>query len=293
MCKWFQGPTVLQWGGAGGASSPQPISTRQARGPCGRAYSPRAAQTRPRDPGPNSTTNYSVTSCHYNYHHNRVLTECALAVLSIGHGQQDDERAIDIHCIEELSQQLNKTSDQLAYIRKVLDSFVSGQTPAVVTAASRTASGPAPASGSGCLPQGQATSLPQPSTASGSVNPSITPLAVITSAGMPPQPAMQVSFKQVRTFRIMLKLWLSRAMPITPQRLTFLSHSFPWTSNHGFHWGGYSCTGPVSELSPASTTAGSYYYWTVQGSPSQHHGQHLLQQRWAIINLAAPGTLPL
>ena len=99
--------------------------------------------------------------------------ECALAVLSTRFGQHDKERTTERCHIKELSQQLNETSDQLAYIRKVLDSLVSGQTPAAVTAASSTASSPAPSSGSGCLPLGQATSLSQPSTASGSVNPSI------------------------------------------------------------------------------------------------------------------------
>ena len=94
-------------------------------------------------------------------------------MLSTRLGQQGKERAKDRHHIEELSQQLNNTSDQLAYIRKVLDHLVSGQTPAAVTAASRIASGPAPSSGSGHFPLGQAASLPQPSTASGSVKPSI------------------------------------------------------------------------------------------------------------------------
>ena len=163
-----------------------------------------------------------------------VSMECALAVLSTRLGQQGEERATDRCHIEELSQQLNETSDQLAYIRKVLDSLVSGQVLAVVTAASSTASGPAHSSGSGCLPLGQATSFPQPSTASGSMNPL---LVVITSAGMLPQPAAQVSFRQAGTFRIMFKLWPSWAMPMTPQSLTPLGHSFPWTSYHGFHQG--------------------------------------------------------
>ena len=102
-----------------------------------------------------------------------VLMECALAVLFTRLGQQSEERAKDRCCIKELFQHLNETSYQFAYIRKVLDHLVSCQTLAVVTAASNTTSGPAPSSNSGCLPLGQAASLPQPSTASGSVNPSI------------------------------------------------------------------------------------------------------------------------
>ena len=92
--------------------------------------------------------------------------------------------------MKELSQQLTETSDQFAYIRKV-DHLISIQTlaltAAVVTAASSTASGLAPSSGSSCFPLGQATLLQgtglplvsqaslfiaQPSTASCSVSPS-------------------------------------------------------------------------------------------------------------------------
>ena len=121
-----------------------------------------------------------------------VFTECALAALSNRLGQQGKERAKDRYHIEELFQQLTETSDQLAYIRKVLEHLISGQTPAptatVVTSASSTVSRPAPSSGSSCLPPEQTTSLPgigippvshaslfiaQSSTASGSVNPSI------------------------------------------------------------------------------------------------------------------------
>ena len=117
----------------------------------------------------------------------RVLTECALAALSTGLGQQGEERAKDRCHIKELSQQLTETRDQPAYIRKVLDHLISGQTPAP-TATVATASGPAPSSGCGCLLAGQATSLPgtgialasqaslfiaQSSTASDSVNLSV------------------------------------------------------------------------------------------------------------------------
>ena len=113
-----------------------------------------------------------------------ISTECALATLSTRLGQQGKERAKDRHGIDEISQQLTETSDQLTYIRKVLNHLVSGQNLAP-TAASSTVSEPAP---SGCLLPGQAVSLPsieippvsqaslfiaQSNTASGSVNPSI------------------------------------------------------------------------------------------------------------------------
>ena len=121
-----------------------------------------------------------------------VLTEDSQAVLSTRLGQQGKERAKDRCCIGELSQQLTETNDQIAYIKKVLDCLISGQTlaptAAAVTPASSTAPGPAPPSDSGCLPLGQATSLlgirtpkvsqaslfiAQSSTASGSAHPSI------------------------------------------------------------------------------------------------------------------------
>ena len=93
-----------------------------------------------------------------------VLTEGVLAVLSTRLGQQGEERAKDRCCIKELSQQLSETNDQLAYIKKVLDCLISGQTlaptAAAVTPASSMASMPAPSSGSSCLLLGQATSLP-------------------------------------------------------------------------------------------------------------------------------------
>ena len=93
----------------------------------------------------------------------RVSTEDALAVLSTRLGQQGEERAKDRCHIEKLSQQLTETNDQLAYIKKVLDWLVSGQTlvptAVVVTPASSTASGPAPPLGISCLPPGQVTLL--------------------------------------------------------------------------------------------------------------------------------------
>ena len=87
-----------------------------------------------------------------------VLTECALAPSPTRLGQQGGERAKDRCYIKELSQQLTETSDQLAYIRKVLDHLVLGQTlapmAAVVTPACNTASGPAPSSGKQLPPTG-------------------------------------------------------------------------------------------------------------------------------------------
>ena len=115
-----------------------------------------------------------------------VSTECTLAALSTRLGQQGEEREKDRCYIGELSQQLTEMSDQLVYIRKVLDHLISGQTLAP-TATSSTTSRPAPSLSSGCLPPGQATSLSdtgippvsqtslfiaQLSTASGIVNPS-------------------------------------------------------------------------------------------------------------------------
>ena len=161
-----------------------------------------------------------------------VLMGCALAVLSTRLGQQGKERAKDRCLIEELPWQLNETNNQLAYITKVLDHLISGQTPAAVTGASSTASGPSPSSDSGCLPLWQAASLPQPSTASGSVNAS---KVVITLADMYLWPATQVSFRQAGTFKIMLKCWPSRAMPMIPLWLTFPGHSFPQTFHHSVH----------------------------------------------------------
>ena len=80
-----------------------------------------------------------------------ILTECALAALSTRLGQQCEERAKDRHHIEELSQQLTETSYQLAYIKKVLDCLILGQTlaptAAAVTHASSTPSGPVPIQG--------------------------------------------------------------------------------------------------------------------------------------------------
>ena len=89
-----------------------------------------------------------------------VLMECALGVSSTRLGQQGKERAKDRCCIKELSQQLTETSDQLAYIRKVLDHLYCGQTPAPTAAMVTAASRLAPSSGSGCFPPGQAASLP-------------------------------------------------------------------------------------------------------------------------------------
>ena len=87
-----------------------------------------------------------------------VSTECTLAALSTRLGQQGEEREKDRCYIGELTQQLTETSDQLVYIRKVLDHLISGQTLAP-TATSSTTSRPAPSLSSGCLPPGQATSL--------------------------------------------------------------------------------------------------------------------------------------
>ena len=50
--------------------------------------------------------------------------ECALTALSTRLGQQGEERAKDRCHIKEVSLQLTKTSDQLVYIRKVLDHVV-------------------------------------------------------------------------------------------------------------------------------------------------------------------------
>ena len=99
-----------------------------------------------------------------------AATECALAVLSTRLGQQSEEMARDGGHTEELSHQLNETSNQLTYISKVLDCLISGQTPATTPAAVTVAS--LPTSGSSFPSLGQAASHPQLSTASSSVNPS-------------------------------------------------------------------------------------------------------------------------
>ena len=133
-----------------------------------------------------ATTTPTITAASIT---NEVLNECALATLSTRLGQQGEERAKDRCQFKELSQHITETSDQLAYIRKVLDHLISSQTLAPTadrgTHASSMSFGPAPPSGSGCLPPGKATSFPgtgiflvsqasqfiaQLSTASGSVN---------------------------------------------------------------------------------------------------------------------------
>ena len=93
-----------------------------------------------------------------------ALTECALAALTTRLDQQGEERAKNRCQINELSQQLTETSNQLAYIRKVLDHLISTHTSAPLAAAviptTSTASGLVPTSGSGSLPLGQVALLP-------------------------------------------------------------------------------------------------------------------------------------
>ena len=92
-------------------------------------------------------------------------------MLSTRLGQQDEQLARDRHWIDELSQQLGDTTTQLTLISKVLDhlpaSHVPVATPAKVPAVPNTSSI------SGTAPPGQASSLPQQSTALGGVGPSM------------------------------------------------------------------------------------------------------------------------
>ena len=240
----------------------------------------------------------------------RASTGCALAVLSTRLGQQAKERAKDRHCIEELSQQLTETSDQLAYIRKVLDHLVSGQTPVpttgVVTAASSTASGPTPSLSSGCLLPGQATSLhstgipsvsqaslfiAQPSTASGSVNSSTignhigryAALAICTGF-------LQASWDFQDHAQILAFQGHSNDTSITlSPRPVFSLDLLPWfSSGMDAPALGQPLSFPQQQQSQATITTG------LPGAP-QHSAMdnNTLYNRAGLTNLSALGTLPL
>ena len=124
--------------------------------------------------------------------------------------------------------------------------------------------------------------IAQPSTASGSLNPSISGNHISGHVAS----AIHTGFLQA-----------SQNFQDHAQTLAFQGHSNdaspslrPLTIVFIGDW--HSCTGPASMFSPATTTAGSYHYWTAQGSPAQCHRQHPLQQNW-VTNLLALGTLPL
>ena len=130
----------------------------------------------------------------------------------------------------------------------IISFLLSGQTPAAVTAAS----GPALSSGSSYLPMGQATSLPQPSTTSGSVNPSVRGNLISSHTAS----ASHTGF-----------LHASQDLQDHAQTLAFQGHACDAPMTHSpwpfiplkllttvFIGDGFFCTGPASKLSPAATT---------------------------------------
>ena len=172
----------------------------------------------------------------------------------------------DTAIIEELSQQLNETSNQLAYIRKILDNLVSGQILAVVTAASSTTSGPVPFSGSAAaFHQAKAASLQQPNAASGSVNHSASGKHIgsaCTASGSCAR-LFQASWDLLEHAQTLAFQGHAYEAPMTHFSWPFIpSDPLPWFSlglgAQSFHW-----------ASLRALTAGSYHCClAAQGSPA-------------------------
>ena len=244
----------------------------------------------------------------------KVLTECALAALPTRLGEQGKDRTKDRHCIE-LSQQLTETCDQLAYISMALDCLVSGQTPAptaaAVTAVSSTASRPGPSSGSSYLLLGQATSLPgigippvsqaslfiaQSSTAWGSVNPFISGNHISRHAASAPHTGfLQESLYFQNHAQTLAFQDHSNDDSIThPPWPVFSSDLLPWfSSGMGAPALGQPLSFHQQQLSPAATTSDSHHYWTAWASQHSTMDNNTFYQRAGLMNLSAPGTLPL
>ena len=119
-------------------------------------------------------------------------TECSLAVLSTRLGQQDEQLARDRCPFDELSQQLCDTTTQFTHISKFLDQILVGCTHTATLA--EVPAVPGTSLVSGAAPPGQASSLPQQSTASSEVNPSASTFHINRQAA----PCSHTGFPQSR-----------------------------------------------------------------------------------------------
>ena len=165
--KWAQGHSRLWHGEASDSHSTRPTSSGHA--PCSWKCGPSAGWAASKALRWHIHKDNSITHHHYNYHHhwhvNRMFPSS-----SVHQAWSAGCTARDRCQIEELSQQLSETTNQLMHISKVLDCLVTCHTPVAtpmeVTSASITSSV------SGIFHPGHAALLLQPSTASGEVNPS-------------------------------------------------------------------------------------------------------------------------
>ena len=199
-------------------------------------------------------------------------TEYSLAVLSTRLGQQDEQLARDRQQIDKISQQLCDTTTQLTHISKVLDCLLTGCTP--TAALVEVSAVPGTSSVSGTTHPGQASSLPQQSTALGEVNP-LSQHFPHPQAGSPMWPCriptIQLGSTGTNT---------TFPGPGPQQHLKPLCQTFPslGLSNPVSIKSGHSCPGQSSSPKSAATPTGYSCHWTAWGHPAHHHGWHLLQQ---------------